>query len=147
MYKEFRFLPTIQFSLMIKRLKEVIRNKKKALFYIGGSDVLPPPLARDEETKLLKEYAGGSQEARSILIERNLRLVVYISKKFENAGVNVEDLISIGTIGLIKAVNTFKLEKNIKSTVSVNIENHFLHYKQIPFFVYDDFGRKSQTHK
>ena len=54
MYKEFRFLPTIQFSLMIKRLKEVIRNKKKALFYIGGSDVLPPPLARDEETKLLK---------------------------------------------------------------------------------------------
>ena len=61
MYKEFRFLPTIQFSLMIKRLKEVIRNKKKALFYIGGSDVLPPPLARDEETRLLKEYAGGSQ--------------------------------------------------------------------------------------
>lgn len=55
MYKEFRFLPTIQFSLMIKRLKEVIRNKKKALFYIGGSDVLPPPLARDEETRLLKE--------------------------------------------------------------------------------------------
>ena len=66
MYKEFRFLPTIQFSLMIKRLKEVIRNKKKALFYIGGSDVLPPPLARDEETKLLKEYAGGSQEAQRL---------------------------------------------------------------------------------
>lgn len=86
MYKEFRFLPTIQFSLMIKRLKEVIRNKKKALFYIGGSDVLPPPLARDEETKLLKEYAGGSQEARSILIERNLRLVVYISKNLKTPG-------------------------------------------------------------
>ena len=130
MYKEFRFLPTIQFSLMIKRLKEVIRNKKKALFYIGGSDVLPPPLARDEETKLLKEYAGGSQEARSILIERNLRLVVYISKKFENAGVNVEDLISIGTIGLIKAVNTFKLEKNIKLATYASrcIENEILMY-------------------
>ena len=130
MYKEFRFLPTIQFSLMIKRLKEVIRNKKKALFYIGGSDVLPPPLARDEETRLLKEYAGGSQEARSILIERNLRLVVYISKKFENAGVNVEDLISIGTIGLIKAVNTFKLEKNIKLATYASrcIENEILMY-------------------
>ena len=130
MYKEFRFLPTIQFSLMIKRLKEVIRNKKKALFYIGGSDVLPPPLARDEETKLLKEYAGGRQEARSILIERNLRLVVYISKKFENAGVNVEDLISIGTIGLIKAVNTFKLEKNIKLATYASrcIENEILMY-------------------
>lgn len=130
MYKEFRFLPTIQFSLMIKRLKEVIRNKKKALFYIGGSDVLPPPLARDEENRLLKEYAGGSQEARSILIERNLRLVVYISKKFENAGVNVEDLISIGTIGLIKAVNTFKLEKNIKLATYASrcIENEILMY-------------------
>ena len=79
MYKEFRLLPTIQFSLIIKRIQEVIRNNNGRLFYIGGSDVLPPPLARDEETRLLEEYARGSQEARSILIERNLRLVVYLS--------------------------------------------------------------------
>lgn len=130
MYKEFRLLPTIQFSLIIKRIQEVIRNNNGRLFYIGGSDVLPPPLARDEETRLLEEYARGSQEARSILIERNLRLVVYISKKFENAGVNVEDLISIGTIGLIKAVNTFKLEKNIKLATYASrcIENEILMY-------------------
>lgn len=130
MYKEFRLLPTIQFSLIIKRIQEVIRNNNGRLFYIGGSDVLPPPLARDEETRLLQEYARGSQEARSILIERNLRLVVYISKKFENAGVNVEDLISIGTIGLIKAVNTFKLEKNIKLATYASrcIENEILMY-------------------
>src|SRR5699024_8845140 len=86
--------------------------------------------AKDEEAKLLEEYAKGSQEARSILIERNLRLVVYISKKFENAGVNVEDLISIGTIGLIKAVNTFKPEKNIKLATYASrcIENEILMY-------------------
>ena len=92
--------------------------------------MLPPPLAKDEEARLLEEYAKGSQEARSILIERNLRLVVYISKKFENAGVNVEDLISIGTIGLIKAVNTFKPEKNIKLATYASrcIENEILMY-------------------
>ena len=72
---------------------------------------MPPPLDKEEERRLLEEYAAGSSEARNLLIERNLRLVVYIAKKFENAGVNVEDLISIGTIGLIKAVNTFKPEK------------------------------------
>ena len=108
----------------------MIRYKARALLYIGGNDVLPPPLAKDEEAKLLEEYAKGSQEARSILIERNLRLVVYISKKFENAGVNVEDLISIGTIGLIKAVNTFKPEKNIKLATYASrcIENEILMY-------------------
>ena len=114
MYKVFGFSPTITFERMIKRLKALITGKIRNIFYIGGSDVLPPPLDRDEESRLLAEYAAGSMDARSILIERNLRLVVYISKKFENAGVNVEDLISIGTIGLIKAVNTFKPEKNIK---------------------------------
>ena len=86
----------------------------KSIFYIGGNDVLPPPLERDEEMRMLEEYAKGSMDARAVLIEHNLRLVVYIAKKFENAGVNVEDLISIGTIGLIKAVNTFKIDKNIK---------------------------------
>ena len=111
---------------LIWKIKEALRAG--TLFYIGGNDVLPPPLTRGEEAELLKEYAGGSKEARAILIERNLRLVVYISKKFENAGVNVEDLISIGTIGLIKAVNTFKPEKNIKlaTYASLCIENEIL---------------------
>ena len=130
MYKEFRFFPTIQINNLLKKLKEFGRRKVRTLFYIGGSDVLPAPLEREEEKKLLKEYASGSQEARSILIERNLRLVVYIAKKFENAGVNVEDLISIGTIGLIKAVNTFKMDKNIKlATYAARcIENEILMY-------------------
>ena len=130
MYKEFRFFPTIQINNLLKKLKEFGRRKVRTLFYIGGSDVLPAPLEREEEKKLLKEYASGSQEARSILIERNLRLVVYIAKKFENAGVNVEDLISIGTIGLIKAVNTFKMDKNIKLATYASrcIENEILMY-------------------
>lgn len=130
MYKEFRFFPTIQINNLLKKLKEFGRRKVRTLFYIGGSDVLPAPLGREEEKKLLKEYASGSQEARSILIERNLRLVVYIAKKFENAGVNVEDLISIGTIGLIKAVNTFKMDKNIKLATYASrcIENEILMY-------------------
>ena len=89
---------------------------------------MPPPLDKEEERRLLEEYAAGSSEARNLLIERNLRLVVYIAKKFENAGVNVEDLISIGTIGLIKAVNTFKPEKNIKLATYASrcIENEIL---------------------
>ena len=130
MYKEFRFFPTIQINNLLKKLKEFGRRKVRTLFYIGGSDVLPAPLEREEEKKHLKEYASGSQEARSILIERNLRLVVYIAKKFENAGVNVEDLISIGTIGLIKAVNTFKMDKNIKLATYASrcIENEILMY-------------------
>ncbi|MGN0658959.1 MAG: RNA polymerase sporulation sigma factor SigE [Emergencia sp.] len=113
----------------------------KSVFYIGGSDVLPPPLPRDEERRMLEEYAEGSQEARAVLIERNLRLVVYIAKKFENAGVNVEDLISIGTIGLIKAVNTFKIEKNIKLATYASrcIENEIL------MFLRRDVKRKSEV--
>ena len=102
----------------------------KSLFYIGGHDVLPPPLSREEEARLLEAYANGSQDARNILIERNLRLVVYIAKKFESAGGNVEDLISIGTIGLIKAINTFKMDKNIKLATYASrcIENEILMY-------------------
>ncbi len=99
-------------------------------FYIGGSDVLPPPLSPEEEKELLAQFDEGSKEARAILIERNLRLVVYIAKKFENAGVNVEDLISIGTIGLIKAVNTFNSGRNIKLATYASrcIENEILMY-------------------
>lgn len=113
---------------IIKLLRELFQKREKDLFYIGGSDVLPPPLSREEEGKLLQQYAEGSMEARNILIERNLRLVVYIAKKFESAGTNVEDLISIGTIGLIKAINTFKLDKNIKLATYASrcIENEIL---------------------
>lgn len=126
MYKELMARGLGESLRLIWKIKEALRAG--TLFYIGGNDVLPPPLTRGEEAELLKEYAGGSKEARTILIERNLRLVVYISKKFENAGVNVEDLISIGTIGLIKAVNTFKPEKNIKLATYASrcIENEIL---------------------
>lgn len=126
MYKELMARGLGESLRLIWKIKEALRAG--TLFYIGGNDVLPPPLTRGEEAELLKEYAGGSKEARAVLIERNLRLVVYISKKFENAGVNVEDLISIGTIGLIKAVNTFKPEKNIKLATYASrcIENEIL---------------------
>ena len=113
----------------------------KSIFYIGGNDVLPPPLEREEEMRMLEEYAKGSMDARAVLIEHNLRLVVYIAKKFENAGVNVEDLISIGTIGLIKAVNTFKIDKNIKLATYASrcIENEILMYLR------RDVKRKSEV--
>ena len=107
-----------------------IKGGKPGVFYIGGSDVLPPPLSREEEAHMLEEYAKGSMDARSILIEHNLRLVVYIAKKFDNTGIGVEDLISIGTIGLIKAINTYNPEKNIKLATYASrcIENEILMY-------------------
>ena len=98
------------------------------IMYIGGSDILPTPLKGTEEQALIERLAEGDAEAKSILIERNLRLVVYIARRFENTGVNIEDLISIGTIGLIKAVGTFKPDRNIKlATYSSRcIENEIL---------------------
>ncbi|MBP1927407.1 RNA polymerase sporulation-specific sigma factor [Sedimentibacter acidaminivorans] len=101
----------------------------KNIFFIGGSDTLPPPLTPEEEKEMLSKF-GKSDEAKTVLIEHNLRLVVYLAKKFESTGINVEDLISIGTIGLIKAVNTFKVEKNIKlaTYASKCIENEILMY-------------------
>lgn len=103
------------------------------IFYIGGSDTLPPPLSQEEEKEIINRLKD-SNEAKTILIEHNLRLVVYLAKKFESTGINVEDLISIGTIGLIKAVNTFKAEKNIKlaTYASKCIENEILmHLRRI----------------
>ncbi len=99
----------------------------KDIFYIGGSDILPAPLSQEEEKEVINKLKD-SDEAKTILIEHNLRLVVYLAKKFESTGINVEDLISIGTIGLIKAVNTFKVEKNIKlaTYASKCIENEIL---------------------
>jgi len=103
---------------------------KKNLYYVGGSDALPPPLSKDEEEELVNKLNDGDEKTRSTLIERNLRLVVYIARKFENTGVYVEDLISVGTIGLIKAVNTFNPEKKIKLATYASrcIENEILMY-------------------
>ncbi|NLZ44029.1 MAG: sigma-70 family RNA polymerase sigma factor, partial [Clostridia bacterium] len=102
----------------------------KAVFYIGGSEALPPPLTMEEENYLLEKLRTGDRTVRGLLIERNLRLVVYIARKFENTGIGIEDLISIGTIGLIKAVNTFNPEKKIKLATYASrcIENEILMY-------------------
>lgn len=100
------------------------------IMYIGGSDVLPPPLERQEEALAIDAMVSGDERAKSRLIEHNLRLVVYISRRFESTGINLEDLISIGTIGLIKGINTFRPEKNIKLATYASrcIENEILMY-------------------
>lgn len=100
------------------------------IYYIGGSQTLPPPLSNEEEADMLERLSNGEEEIRQILVERNLRLVVYIAKKFENTGVGLEDLISIGTIGLMKAINTFNTDKKIKLATYASrcIENEILMY-------------------
>ncbi|MCI5536892.1 MAG: RNA polymerase sporulation sigma factor SigE [Lentihominibacter sp.] len=115
---------------MINELLKLVFRRKNKVFYIGGSDTLPPPLTAEEENEAIRGFMAGSKADRDLLIEHNLRLVVYIARKFESAGVNVEDLVSIGTIGLIKAVNTFKIEKNIKLATYASrcIENEILMY-------------------
>ena len=112
---------------IFERLKEISEN---ILYYIGGVDTLPPPLNNEEERKYLSKIQKNEKGAKEYVIEHNLRLVVYIAKKFENTGINVEDLISIGTIGLIKAINTYNPEKNIKlaTYASKCIENEILMY-------------------
>lgn len=113
------------YNILIK-----IGVKSEEIYYIGGSEALPPPLSKEEEAELLELLPKGDQAARALLIERNLRLVVYIARKFENTGINIEDLISIGTIGLIKGVNTFNPEKKIKLATYASrcIENEILMY-------------------
>ncbi|WP_425429499.1 RNA polymerase sporulation sigma factor SigE [Desulfoscipio geothermicus] len=103
---------------------------KSEVYYVGSSEALPPPLTTDEETYLIDKLESGDSAVRSVLIERNLRLVVYIARKFENTGVGIEDLVSIGTIGLIKAVNTFDPAKKIKLATYASrcIENEILMY-------------------
>ena len=100
------------------------------IYYINSGEALPPPLSREEEAKIMEQLRAGDEEVKQTLIERNLRLEVYIARKFENTGVCVEDLISIGTIGLIKAVNTFDAEKRIKLATYASrcIENEILMY-------------------
>ncbi|MRG85483.1 RNA polymerase sporulation sigma factor SigE [Salinibacillus xinjiangensis] len=120
----------IKLQLFWYKLLSKLRIKSDEIYYIGGNEALPPPLSKEEEQELLKKLPDGDMAARSILIERNLRLVVYIARKFENTGINIEDLISIGTIGLIKAVNTFNPEKKIKLATYASrcIENEILMY-------------------
>src|SRR5690625_830287 len=107
-----------------------IGTRKGEIFYIGGKTALPPPLEKAKERQVLEKLAEGDQVARATLIEHNLRLVVYIARKFENTGIHIEDLVSIGSIGLIKAVNTFNPEKKIKLATYASrcIENEILMY-------------------
>ena len=98
----------------------LIRHRPGGIYYINGADVLPQPLEAEAEAEAVRQMEEGSEEARGALIEHNLRLVVYIAKKYESSGVGIEDLISIGTLGLIKAINTFRSDKNIKlATIKV----------------------------
>ncbi|MBE5785008.1 MAG: RNA polymerase sporulation sigma factor SigE [Clostridiales bacterium] len=102
----------------------------EGVYYVNSGEALPPPLSKEEESDCLRRLGAGEEAVKGTLIERNLRLVVYIARKFENTGVNIEDLISIGTIGLIKAVNTFDTEKKIKLATYASrcIENEILMY-------------------
>ncbi len=103
-------------------------NNLKSMYYIGGSDTLPPPLTSEEENDILERLMNNDESVKKVLVERNLRLVVYIAKKFENTSVGLEDLISIGTIGLVKAINTYDVRKNIKLATYASrcIENEIL---------------------
>ena len=108
--------------------------RQEVIYYIGGSDILPPPLKGAEERAALEALEQGDESAKQLLIERNLRLVVFIARRFENTGVNLEDLISIGTIGLIKAIGTYRRDKNIKLATYASrcIENEILmHIRKI----------------
>ena len=123
---------------MILKLEQILQKlgllQPGKIMYIGGSDVLPAPLTQEQERQALQQLQEGDEAARQTLIEHNLRLVVYIARRFENTGVNLEDLISIGTIGLIKAVGTFRPDRNIKlATYSSRcIENEILmHIRKI----------------
>ena len=122
---------------LLTALREALRHVLEGLglaappiHYVGGSDTLPPPLPRDKEDDAIRALAGGDEGAKQLLIEHNLRLVVYIARRFENTGINLEDLVSIGSIGLIKAINTFNASKSIKLATYASrcIENEILMY-------------------
>ena len=117
------------FGAIISRITQKLRESE-GIYYINGPETLPPPLKKDEEAAVMQRIENGDKKARELLIIHNLRLVVYIAKKFESPSVNVEDLISIGTIGLIKAVNTFCPSRNIKLATYASrcIENEILMY-------------------
>lgn len=117
----------------MKKIIEFIKKtfkKVSSIFFVGASDALPEPLSKEEELKYLKEAKEGNVDAKNKLIEHNLRLVVYLSKKYENTKIDLEDLVSIGTIGLIKGINTYKIDKNIKLATYASrcIDNEILMY-------------------
>lgn len=114
---------------LIRIIKQVLRRFNN-IFYVGSSDILPEPLSKEEEIEYVEKFLNGDNEARNKLIEHNLRLVVFLAKKYENTKVDLEDLVSIGTIGLIKGVNTYKLDKNIKLATYASrcIDNEILMY-------------------
>ena len=119
---------------LLEQLKILTADREQSIHYIGGTDVLPPPLKGEEEQEALELLEQGCETAKLHLIERNLRLVVFIARRFENTGVNLEDLISIGTIGLIKAIGTYRRDKNIKLATYASrcIENEILmHIRKI----------------
>ena len=119
-----------QIFFLREQILSILGIEPPPVFYIGGSDTLPAPLEREKEDAAIAALDLGDEAARKLLIEHNLRLVVYIAKRFENTGINIEDLISIGTIGLIKAVNTFNATKKIKLATYASrcIENEILMY-------------------
>ncbi len=127
LFRKVRLFFWIKYINLLEKLKI---HRYFPVHYIGGSEALPPPLSNDEESYLLNKLEKSDYGVKTILIERNLRLVVYIARKFENTGVGVEDLVSIGTIGLIKAINTFNPSKNIKLATYASrcIENEILMY-------------------
>ncbi len=120
----------LEIKLKYYRFLFRIKQKPETIYYLGKNQTLPPPLKKEEEAALMEKLRQGDLSVKPVLIERNLRLVVYIAKKFENTGIGVEDLISIGTIGLIKSVNTFDPNKNIKLATYASrcIENEILMY-------------------
>lgn len=120
----------LRFRLNILKNKILLKLFKKEIFYINSPQMLPATLEKEEEEQCVVDFINGDFRARDKLVEHNLRLVVYVAKKFESSGVNIEDLVSIGTIGLIKAVNTFKADKNIKLATYASrcIENEILMY-------------------
>jgi RNA polymerase sporulation-specific sigma factor len=127
LHHKFRMYCRVKWAVFINRLR-ILKNR--FIYYISGNEALPPPLSNEEEVQLITKLEMGDLSVKSTLIERNLRLVVYIARKFENTGIGVEDLISIGTIGLIKAVNTFDPSKKIKLATYASrcIENEILMY-------------------
>jgi RNA polymerase sporulation-specific sigma factor len=119
---------------IIRWFKQLFLNWDATIYYIGGNDVLPPPLKGEDEKTAILQLEQGSEAAKQLLVEHNLRLVVFIARRFENTGVNLEDLISIGTIGLIKAISTYRSDKNIKLATYASrcIENEILmHIRKI----------------
>ena len=118
------------FDRLLNFIKKILFSDANSIHYLAGAEALPKPFTPDEEQEMLSQLPSGDSEVKQSLIEHNLRLVVYIARKFDNTGVDLEDLISVGTIGLIKAVNTFNAEKNIKLATYASrcIENEILMY-------------------